>query len=81
MQSQYHQGSPVTKLIEECGELIQALCKAERFGWFKHHPDRPHRSNLDDVKAEMDDVVEACERLQEHMRALKHAHFQDSNRF
>ncbi|MEW6314314.1 MAG: hypothetical protein AB1513_09795 [Pseudomonadota bacterium] len=67
-------GSPVTRLIEECAELQQALCKAERFGWFNFHPDRPDRSNMDDVKSEMDDVVEAIERLQVEMRQLSHEH-------
>ena len=68
-------GSPVTKVIEECGELIQALCKVDRFGWFNFHPDNPDRKNIDDVEAEMDDVVEACERLQTEMRQLKHDYY------
>lgn len=54
-----HIGSPAVRLIEECGELIQALCKAERFGWDNHHPDRPHQTNLQDVEDEMGDVIEA----------------------
>lgn len=70
-----HIGSPMTRLIEECAELQQALCKADRFGWFNYHPDRPDRTNMDDVKSEMDDVVEAMERMQECMRQLKHEHF------
>ena len=61
-------GSPTTKVIEECSELIQALCKADRFGWFNFHPSRPESNNMDDVKREMDDVVEAIERLQIEMR-------------
>lgn len=63
-------GRPETKLIEECGELLQALSKAERFGWFNHHPEKPEITNLEQVKREMDDVVEACERLEKHMRQL-----------
>lgn len=70
-----HVGSPMTRLIEECAELQQALCKANRFGWFNFNPDRPERTNMDDVQAEMDDVVEAMERLQENMRQLRHEHF------
>lgn len=62
-----HIGSPVTKLIEECAELIQALCKAERFGWNNHHPVRPGRTNMDDIRSEMADVVEAFEVLQRYM--------------
>lgn len=47
-------GSPVTRVIEECSELTQALCKADRFGWFNFHPDRPTSTNMDDVFREMD---------------------------
>lgn len=49
-------GHPITKLIEECGELIQALCKADRFGLYTSHPDRPETNNLDEIRKEMADV-------------------------
>jgi hypothetical protein len=68
-------GSPITRLIEECAELQQALCKAERFGWFNHHPDRPGRTNMDDVKAEMSDMVECIEKAEVLMRELKFMHY------
>jgi NTP pyrophosphatase (non-canonical NTP hydrolase) len=43
-------------LIEECAELIQALRKAERFGWHNYHPDRPNSTNIQEVSFEMIDV-------------------------
>jgi hypothetical protein len=64
-------------VIEECAELTQAICKARRFGWFNYHPDRPGTTNYDDVILEMDNVVQAIERLQEEMREVKRQHFGD----
>lgn len=46
------------KVIEECAELIKAICKAKRFGWNNYHPTRlPRRSNLDRVGEECADVL------------------------
>jgi len=72
-------GSPVTKVIEECSELTQALCKADRFGWFNFHPDRPDSTNMEDVFREMDDVLEAMNKLDAHMRELRFERFKDAN--
>lgn len=65
-----HIGSPSIRVIEECSELIKAVCKAERFGYLNHHPDRPNRTNRDEIRAEMDDVVEAFESLEKIMREI-----------
>ena len=62
--------SPAIKVIEECSELIKAVCKAERFGYLNHHPDRPIRTNRDEIRSEMEDVVEAIEELEETMRHI-----------
>jgi len=70
-----HVGSPVTKLIEECSELIQSLCKADRFGWFNYHPDRPHSNNLKEVRREMDDVVEACAELERKLMDIQREYY------
>jgi len=35
-----HIGDPAIRVLEEIGELVQAICKGERFGWDNHHPDR-----------------------------------------
>lgn len=73
-------GEPEDRLIEECAELQQALCKAKRFGWFSRHPDYPNGAdNLEAVKREMDDVVEAMERLEVKLRAVKAAHYSSEN--
>lgn len=52
-------GDPAMRLVEECSELIKAVCKGQRFGWGNHHPDCPDIDNLQDVDAEMTDVIEA----------------------
>ena len=52
-------GSASIKLIEECGELIQAVCKGERFGWDNYHPDRPNKTNAQELWEEMEDVKAA----------------------
>ena len=58
------------RVVEECSELIQALCKAERFGWFNFHPDRPSSTNMDDVLSEMVDVRETINTLDAHIQEL-----------
>ncbi len=63
--------NPIMRVIEECGELTQALYKVERFGWFTHHPDRPNQTNMDEVFLEMNDVLDTMMKLTEHMQRLK----------
>ena len=56
------------RVIEECGELIQAICKAKRFGLTKHHPQRSvHFTNLKHILAEIEDVQNI---LKEYAREL-----------
>jgi NTP pyrophosphatase (non-canonical NTP hydrolase) len=50
------------RLIEECGELIQAASKGIRFGWGSWHPDRGG-SNLVELKSEFMDVNRAYDML------------------
>lgn len=54
-------GNVEDRLIEECSELIQALCKAKRFGFDSHHPDRPQNTNLTEIRGEIMDVRDFIE--------------------
>jgi len=59
-------GRPETKLIEECSELIQALCKCERFGWDNFNP-KDGVYNFDRVMSEIDDVELAIKNLKKYI--------------
>ena len=50
-------GSIEARVLEELGELIQAMCKAERFGLDGCHPDHPEATNKDDIINECHDVL------------------------
>ncbi len=58
-------------VIEECAGLTQALCKADRFGWF-NRPDTPNRTNMDAVKAGLDGVIEAIEKFDAELRMMRY---------
>jgi NTP pyrophosphatase (non-canonical NTP hydrolase) len=57
-------GTPLIKLIEECSEVIQELCKAERFGLDDHNP-KTKITNREAIKSEIEDVLFAIERFRE----------------
>jgi tRNA A37 threonylcarbamoyladenosine dehydratase len=68
----YMYGSPEVQVIEECSELIKELCKIQRFGWFAiDSKTGVEYNNKEAVKREMDDVIEAIERLAIKMREMK----------
>lgn len=64
-------GDPPTRAIEECSELIQALCKGKRFGWFNYHPNTPEISNIDQAINESRDVIGAVHGLSRHLAYIK----------
>ena len=64
-------GSPLTKVIEECSEVIQTACKIDRFGWFNYHLDDPLKTqNITLLKREMADVIKTFKTLEEYMEDL-----------
>ena len=63
-----HIGTAQGKCIEECAELIQAISKAERFGWFNKYDGR---TNFEWVTLEMADVQDAIDRLLGEMARMK----------
>lgn len=53
-----HIGSPLTRVVEECGEVLQTIAKVDRFGPSDCHPNRKV-NNLDELRAEWRDLNEA----------------------
>ena len=62
-------GTPSIKLIEECSELIQAICKADRFGLDDHHPEK-QITNRDAINNEINDVQIAIRKFQEWEKSI-----------
>lgn len=65
----------LSEVVKECMSLMQELSKARRFGYFNFHPAEPDKLNIDRIKAEMNDCVEAFERLEVKMRDLSHKYW------
>ena len=62
-------GTPAMRIMEECGEVLKALGKGERFGWLNHHPDRPETTNLSELMGEVSDLVTAAKDLEKSIWA------------
>ncbi len=69
----------LSEVVKECMVLMQEICKARRFGYFNFHPAEPERLNIDRIKYEMLDCVEAFERLEIKLRALKYENYRQTN--
>ncbi len=59
-----HIGTVEGRCIEECAELIQAISKAQRFGWINKYDGR---TNLEWVKMEIRDARAAINFLEEYL--------------
>ncbi len=56
-QKYWDTGTPPEQLIEECSEVIQAVCKGLRFGWHNYHPNDTNKTpNYDLVFNELNDL-------------------------
>ena len=53
-------GTPSMRIIEECGEIIKATMKCERFGCYNWNPaDEKKKKNIENLRDEVVDLVEA----------------------
>ncbi len=70
MKSDYKNiGHPRDQLIEEMGEVLQAIGKAQRFGYFNKNPEvkKPVTNNFDDIIEELNDLEEAIRIFRSHL--------------
>ena len=66
-------GSPLTKVVEECAEVIHIACKIDRFGWFNYHPDDKNKTtNIEILRRELNDLYNVMGELEKHMIDIKH---------
>jgi NTP pyrophosphatase (non-canonical NTP hydrolase) len=64
-------GTPPVKLIEECSELIQAVCKGERFGYDDFNPLIPNaKTTRENIRDEIADVHYAMTVFEQWLNAL-----------
>ena len=56
-------GTPAMRVVEECGEVIKAVMKGERFG-YRSCNYLTWETNLDCLKRELNDVIEAVRDLE-----------------
>lgn len=64
-------GTEIDRCVEECAELIQALMKVQRFGWYSYNPLNPSYYNIDQVCEEIDDVQLSLSNLEKHIKQVR----------
>jgi len=69
-------GTPAIRLIEECSELIKAICKGERFGYDDSNPlikdistnRQKIYSEIEDIKIAIDNFKSFLDKLPEDIK-------------
>lgn len=52
------------RVVEECSEVIKAICKIQRFGYLNFHPERK-RANVYELADEIADLRRVLDEYQE----------------
>lgn len=63
-------GNIEDRLVEECSELIQAVCKANRFGWTLCHP-KTMKTNARQALEEIEDVERCIAEIKPKLQKLE----------
>ena len=66
-------GDPKDRVIEEAGEVLKAIGKANRFGLFNYHP-FTLMTNIDKIRYEIDDLVDALDKYDQQLAMLQRIH-------
>jgi len=65
-------GDVEDRVIEECSEVIQAICKIKRFGVFSYHPNRPQTNNFIELLEEIEDLENVLSEYKTELEELPH---------